>query len=125
MITLLTENREPVKKKSCKHAKLAHIHDFIMSLDDGYDTMVGERGTRLSGGQKQRMAAIARVFLKDPKILILDAAIVRILLCTNRRVVSDLLFKCSLETACKKQDYNCYCVIRPKYHSPCRRNFSN
>ena len=54
-------------------AKLANIHDFIMSLDDGYDKMVGERGTRLSGGQKQRIA-IARVFLKDPKILILDEA---------------------------------------------------
>jgi ATP-binding cassette subfamily B protein len=54
-------------------ARAAHIHERIMELPDGYDTLVGERGYRMSGGEKQRLS-IARTILKDPRILILDEA---------------------------------------------------
>ncbi len=56
-----------------KACKIASIHDYIVSQPDGYDTMVGNRGLKLSGGEKQRLS-IARVILKNPKILILDEA---------------------------------------------------
>ena len=52
-------------------AKNACLHDFIMGLEDGYNTFIGERGVKLSGGQKQRLC-IARAILKQPKVLILD-----------------------------------------------------
>lgn len=61
------------KAEIMEAAELAGAHDFIMDLEDGYDTYVGERGVKLSGGQKQRVG-IARVFLKNPPILILDEA---------------------------------------------------
>jgi len=70
-------------------ARLASIHDFVMGLPDGYDTMVGERGLKLSGGEKQRVA-IARVILKSPEILIFDEATSALDTKTEREIQASL-----------------------------------
>ncbi|PWC88855.1 metal ABC transporter permease [Azospirillum sp. TSH100] len=70
-------------------ARLAHIHDFIMALPDGYQTTVGERGLKLSGGEKQRVA-IARTILKDPAILLFDEATSALDTHTEREIQANL-----------------------------------
>lgn len=75
-------------------AKRANIHDYVMSLEKGYDTVIGERGVKLSGGQKQRLS-IARVFLKNPPILILDEAT------SALDNTTEILIQRSLDELCK------------------------
>ena len=64
---------DATREEVIEAARAAHIHDFIESLPDGYDAMVGERGLKLSGGEKQRVA-IARAILKNPRIFVFDEA---------------------------------------------------
>lgn len=75
-------------------ARKANIHNYVMSLPDGYDTEIGERGVRLSGGQKQRLS-IARVFLKDPAIIILDEAT------SSLDNTTEILIQVALDELCK------------------------
>jgi ABC-type transport system involved in Fe-S cluster assembly fused permease/ATPase subunit len=70
-------------------ARLAHIHDFVTALPDGYETMVGERGLKLSGGEKQRVA-IARVILKAPRLLVFDEATSALDTKTEREIQASL-----------------------------------
>jgi ATP-binding cassette subfamily B protein len=72
-MNLLYANLDAMQAEIEAACKAANIHDFIMGLPEGYDTIVGERGYRLSGGEKQRVA-LARVILKNPRILVLDEA---------------------------------------------------
>lgn len=73
MDNVIYGRHDATKEEVIEACKQANIHDFIMTLEHGYDTLVGERGVKLSGGQKQRIS-IARLFLKNPSILILDEA---------------------------------------------------
>jgi ATP-binding cassette subfamily B protein len=79
-------------------ARAAHAHEFIMELENGYDTIIGERGVSLSGGQKQRLA-IARAFLLDPRILILDDATSSLDAKTERLIQEDMRRVCLGRTA--------------------------
>ena len=78
-------------------ARLAHIHDFVAGLPDGYETVVGERGLKLSGGEKQRVA-IARVILKAPKILVFDEATSALDTRTEREIQANLAELSALRT---------------------------
>jgi ATP-binding cassette subfamily B protein len=79
-------------------ARAAHAHEFILALENGYDTVIGERGVSLSGGQKQRLA-IARAFLLDPRILILDDATSSLDSKTERLIQEDMRRVCLGRTA--------------------------
>lgn len=91
---ILYGNPDATDEEIITAAKRANIHDYIMTLENGYDTQIGERGVKLSGGQKQRLS-IARVFLKNPPILILDEAT------SALDNATEILIQNSLDELCK------------------------
>jgi ABC-type multidrug transport system fused ATPase/permease subunit len=86
---LLLDKKEMLEEEIIEACRIACIHNFIESLPDGYDTMLGERGITLSGGQRQRIA-LARSVLRKPEILILDEATSALDLHTEREVMRNL-----------------------------------
>ncbi len=91
---ILYGNVDASKEELIEAAKKANIYDYIMSLPNGFDTDIGERGVKLSGGQKQRIS-IARIFLKNPSILILDEAT------SSLDNTTELLIQNALDELCK------------------------
>ena len=91
---ILYGNPNATKEEVLEASKRANIHEFVQTLPDGYDTVIGERGVKLSGGQKQRLS-IARVFLKNPPILILDEAT------SALDNATEILIQKSLDELCK------------------------
>lgn len=91
---ILYGNPDATKEEVMLASKRANIHEFVQTLPDGYDTVIGERGVKLSGGQKQRLS-IARVFLKNPPILILDEAT------SALDNATEILIQKSLDELCK------------------------